>query len=163
MKSFLGKFYRHLAIFFWSHCHRGSLWPRRRSVTVIRLYHSIKTRSLFPDFLFWLKWPSFLLNGEVIPSIRFYNMGQTRPLFRLFSSFSHSNNKYSFIFNNINWKKHRWCAWDSNLELQDDRCRRNHGAMAAALQVSVLPHILMLQLKFKMSVDKAKKYVSFSK
>ena len=28
-------------------------------------------------------------------------------------------------------KKHRWCAWDSNLGPQDGRRRWNHGAMAA--------------------------------
>ena len=45
--------------------------------------------------------------------------------FCLFSSFSNYN------FNNTNWKKHRWCAWDSNPGPQDGRRRRNHGAMAA--------------------------------
>ena len=35
-------------------------------------------------------------------------------LFRLFSSFSHSNINHSFNFNNINWRKLRWCAWDLN-------------------------------------------------
>ena len=46
--------------------------------------------------------------------------------FCLFSFFSYSNNN----FNNINWRKHRWCAWVSNPGPQDGR--RNHGAMAAA-------------------------------
>ena len=59
-------------------------------------------------------------------------MDQFRPLFRLFSSFSHSKNKDSFNFNNTNCKKHRWCALDSNPGLQDGRHRRNHGAMAMA-------------------------------
>ena len=27
---------------------------------------------------------------------------------------------------NTNWWKHRWCAWDSNLKLQDRRRRRIH-------------------------------------
>ena len=39
-------------------------------------------------------------------------------------------NKLSF---NLNWKKHKWCAWDLNTGLQDGRRRQNHGAMAAAL------------------------------
>ena len=43
--------------------------------------------------------------------------------FCLFSSFSHYN------FNN--WKKHRWCAWDSNPGPQDGRCRRIHWAVVA--------------------------------
>ena len=42
--------------------------------------------------------------------------------FCLFSSFTHHN------FNNTNWKKHRWSAWDLNPR----RRRRYHGAMAAA-------------------------------
>ena len=51
-------------------------------------------------------------------------MGQSRPLFVLFSFFSHHNF-------NTNLKKHRWCAWDSNPGPQDGRHRQNHGAMAA--------------------------------
>ena len=42
-------------------------------------------------------------------------------IFVLFSSQLHEN-----------WKKCRWCAWDSNWWLQDGRRRRNHGAMADA-------------------------------
>ena len=55
----------------------------------------------------------------------FKKMGQSRPLFCLFSFFS------SYNFNNTNWKKHWWCAWDSNPGLQDGGRRQNHGAMAA--------------------------------
>ena len=46
--------------------------------------------------------------------------------FCLFLSFSRYN------FNNTNWKKHRWCAWNSNPGPQDGRCRRNHRATATA-------------------------------
>ena len=46
--------------------------------------------------------------------------------FCLFLSFSCYN------FNNTNWIKQRWCAWDLNPGLQDGRRRRNHQAMAAA-------------------------------
>ena len=53
----------------------------------------------------------------------FKKIGPIPASFCLFSSFSHYN------FNN--WKKHRWCAWDSNLGPHDCRRRRNHGAMAA--------------------------------
>ena len=49
--------------------------------------------------------------------------------FCLFSFFS----CYNF---NTNWKKHRWCAWDSNPGPQDGRRRRNHRAMAATLKFS---------------------------
>ena len=34
-------------------------------------------------------------------------------------------------FKNTNWKKRRWCAWYSNLGLQDGKRRQNHGAMTA--------------------------------
>ena len=56
----------------------------------------------------------------------FLKMGQSRPLFCLFLFLSRCNF-------NTNWKKHRWCATDSNLGPQDGRRRRNHGAMAATL------------------------------
>ena len=43
-----------------------------------------------------------------VPKCIVFLMGQSRPLFCLFSFFS------SYNFNNTNWKKHWWCAWDSN-------------------------------------------------
>ena len=55
-------------------------------------------------------------------------MGQSRPLFHLFSSFSHSN----INFNNTNWEKKIWCARYSNPGQQDGRSRQNHGAMTVA-------------------------------
>ena len=71
----------------------------------------------------------FLLLGHLVVkmllSISFLNMGQSRPLLRLFSSFSHSNTTYNC---NTNWKK---CRWDLNREPQDGRRRQNHRAMAA--------------------------------
>ena len=57
-------------------------------------------------------------------------------LFLLFSRYN---------FNNTNWKKHRWCAWDSNLGPQDGRRRQNHGAMAATQKNKNLD-VLRLQL-----------------
>ena len=56
-------------------------------------------------------------------------MGHSRPLFA-FSSFSHYN------LSNTNWKKHRWCAWDSNPRPQDGRRGPYHRAMSAALQLN---------------------------
>ena len=43
---------------------------------------------------------------------------------------------FIFVFStwhisNINWFKHRWCAWDSNPGRQDGRCRQIHWAMVA--------------------------------
>ena len=40
-----------------------------------------------------------------------------------------------FYLNFINWKKHRWGAWDSNPGRQDGSCRWIHLAMAAPLQL----------------------------
>ena len=53
-------------------------------------------------------------------------MGQSRPLFVYFRSF-HT----PIQMTNTNWKKHRWCAWDSNPGRQDGRRRRIHWAIAA--------------------------------
>ena len=50
--------------------------------------------------------------------------------FCVFSSFS----RYNF---NTNWKKRRWCAWNSNPGPQDGRRRQNHGAMADTLSLNV--------------------------
>ena len=52
--------------------------------------------------------------------------GSITASFYLLSSFSHYN------FNNTNWNKPGWCAWDSNLWPQVGRRRQNHKAMAAA-------------------------------
>ena len=49
--------------------------------------------------------------------------------FCLFSSF------FDYNINNKNWKKHRWCSWDSKPQPQDGR-RRQNGAMVAT-QASV--------------------------
>ena len=71
-------------------------------------------------------------------------MGQSRPLFCLFSSFS------SYNFNNTNWKKHWWCAWDSNPGPQDGRCRQSQGAMAATLYLTLF--LLYLFPSFSSSI-----------
>ena len=73
-----------------------------------------------------------LLKLSTYSSCIMFYMGRNCHLFRLFSSFSHSNINYNF--NNLNWKKHRLCAWDSNPGLQDGERGLNHGAMATALQ-----------------------------
>ena len=54
-------------------------------------------------------------------------MGQTRPIFCLFLSFS------QYKFNYTNWKKFKWGARDLNPQPQDCRHRRYHSAMAATL------------------------------
>ena len=63
-------------------------------------------------------------------SVIIIKMGQSMPLFCLFSFFSRNNF-------NTNWKKLRWCAWDSNPGPQDGRRRQNHGAMAATPSVII--------------------------
>ena len=52
-------------------------------------------------------------------------MGQSRPLFLFIFVVS--------ICHNLNWKKRRWCAWDSNPGRQDGRRERIHWATAAPL------------------------------
>ena len=74
------------------------------------------SRKLLNEGLKCFKFQSFLKYGPIPVS------------FCLFSFFSNSNNN----FNNTNWKKRRWCAWDSNPGPQEGRQRRNHGAMAAS-------------------------------
>ena len=85
---------------------------------------------------------SFTLKGTYLPKrlmivsfgwvrkgerIKIYSFLWVNPgLYWLFPSFSR------YKFNNTNWKKRRWCAWDSNPGPQDGRLRRNHGAMATA-------------------------------
>ena len=64
--------------------------------------------------------------------------------FCLFSSFS----RYNF---NTNWKKCRWCAWDSNPRPQDGRRRWNHGALAATLRSISHSINCFGQIKGKMS------------
>ena len=49
----------------------------------------------------------------------------------LFCLFSSSSSHYNF--NSTNWKKHRWCAWDSNPRPQNGRCRQYHGARPCLL------------------------------
>ena len=52
-------------------------------------------------------------------------MGQSWPLFPFIFVFSTCHNS------NLNWKKRRWCAWDSNPGRQDGRRKRIHWATAA--------------------------------
>ena len=54
-------------------------------------------------------------------------MGQSRPLFLFIFVFSTCYNLNS----NLNWKKHRWCAWESNPGWQDGRRKQIHWATAA--------------------------------
>ena len=49
-----------------------------------------------------------------------------------------------YNLNDINWKKHRWCAWDLNPGQQDWRRRRIHWAMAAPLFDSKIYQILYI-------------------
>ena len=82
----------------------------------------------------------------------FKKMGQSRPLF-LFSFISH----YNF---NTNWIKHRWCAWDSNPQLQNGRRRQNHGAMAATLKyLFLLTMSAITSIELKLVVGCAIRFV----
>ena len=55
----------------------------------------------------------------------FLKIGNSWPRFVYFRLFH-------IIKINLNWYKHRWCAWDSNPGHQDGKRRRVHWAMAAS-------------------------------
>ena len=59
--------------------------------------------------------------------------------FCLFSSF------FDYNINNKNWKKHRWCSWDSKPQPQDGR-RRKNGAMVAPKRPSILSDLFITLL-----------------
>ena len=65
-------------------------------------------------------------------------MSQSRPLFCLFSYFSHYN------FNKTNLKKHRWCGWDSNPWPQEGRRTQFHRAVAAVLEVCFYVNVVKM-------------------
>ena len=51
---------------------------------------------------------------------------------------------FHYNFNTTNWKKRRWCAWDSNPGAQYGRHRWNHGAMVATqINYTLLPTTTM--------------------
>ena len=66
-------------------------------------------------------------------SVVFFKKWANHGLFLLFSSFSLCIN----IYNNINWRKHTWFAWDSNPRLQNGRCRGIYWAMGANFKFCV--------------------------
>ena len=104
---------------------RWLVWPDVR----IKSGQNIPQKVAKTDFNFILKVP-YLKLAKKLPNIKatfviiFLN-GPILASFCLFSLFSWYN------FNNTNWKKHRWSAWDMNPGPQDGRHRQNHGAMAA--------------------------------
>ena len=81
----------------------------------------------------------------------FLKMGESRPLFCLLSFFSHSNSNDKYII----WKKHRWCAVDSNPGRLDGRRRWIHWAMAAPLKcyleikISLIFAVFIVTNKFR--------------
>ena len=98
----------------------------------------------------------------------FKKMGQSQPLFRLFSPFSQSNNNYnigfSFNFNNINGRKRRWFAWDSNPGREDGRRRRNHGHILSFDEMSSIQMSSTAANRFLGEIDLIKcsyTYLSF--
>ena len=83
-----------------------------------------------------LEFATIFLNGPTPASsicLFFLKMGQSRPLFQFIFVFSIWYNLNS----NFNWKKRRWCAWDSNPGRQDGRRKWIHWAMAAPLYLFI--------------------------
>ena len=104
-------------------------------VSVLAALPQLKQKN-FPDFLVFLQNNLFIsktghkkntkTNNYILLTRFFFEKNGPIPAsFCLFSLFSHYN------FNN--WKKNRWCAWESNPGPHDGRRRRNHGAMAGTL------------------------------
>ena len=94
--------------------------PQPMPIVVLLVYYHVQCQDLRLKWgcLFRSQTNTFVLS----PLIK---NGPIPASFCLFSLFSQYN------FNNTNWKKHRWCAWDSNSGPQDGRRRWSHGAMAA--------------------------------
>ena len=79
----------------------------------------------------WVTLQSIWVGPKSFFSSFFKKNGPIPASFCLFSLFSRLNP-------NTNWKKRRWCAWDSNPGLQDGRRKRNHRAMAATQDQKVI-------------------------
>ena len=92
---------------------------------------------------FWL-WAATVNKIPIKICWFFLKNGPVPASFCLFSFFSCYN------FNNTNWKKHWWCAWDSNPGPQDGRCRQSQGAMAATLYLTLF--LLYLFPSFSSSI-----------
>ena len=99
----------------WSHLGKG--------VAILKRLLVVPSREGLLILSLWLVYMFQHLPIDKLPVSIFFKNGPIPASFCLFWIFS-----YNF---NTNWKKHRWCAWDSNLGPQDGRRRRNHGAMAA--------------------------------
>ena len=117
------------------------------SCTTESLKVNVKVKAFLPEYS-WLMDP--LIEHSTVDSVdpwaNVINMGQSRPHFRLFSSFYQSN------FNNTNWKKRRWCDWVLNLGLQEGRRRWNHRAMTATHVQTLAKHNLVM-MKLSTIID----------
>ena len=92
----------------------------------------------------FLSWTVHL--GCKIFKVKLSNMDLTRPIFRLFSSFSHSKKKYSFNFNNISWK-----SIDGALVIRT-RARRMLGADKTTELWRLIQHFIGESTLFKFCV-----------
>ena len=118
----------------WGKCHWGREWQRHLTSDCGQVGRAVASNTQGPGsspVIINFYWTFFLKNGPIPAS------------FCLCSLFSQYN------FNNTNWKKRRWCAWDSNPGPQDGRCRRKQGAMAATLG-----HLFAIDFILKMSIKK---------
>ena len=82
-------------------------------------------------------------------------MGQSRPLFLfIFVLFTFQFKWQIYNLNNINWKKRRWCAWDSN-----PGRKRIHWAMAAPLTPFSVRFLLLYLSPFSLFLLMVCRYV----
>ena len=83
----------------------------------------------------WANSTNFLKNGPILASFMF-----------IFVLFTFQFKWQIYNLNNKNWKKRRWCAWDSNPGRHDGRHRQIHWAMAAPFYKHFWPQIFLLHL-----------------
>ena len=96
-------------------CHRRSL---KHLALICATNQLLKFLSVF------LTWTRAYFYSKNTFNNKYFSNGPIKASFVLFTS----QTKYKL-------EKCRCCAWDSNLELQDGRCRRIHWAMAATINI----------------------------
>ena len=119
--SWIFKSYHHNFLYYHNRCYCCSLSDSQHLQENLSVCVSLGNPNE-TSMLWTFRWKAIFIFLKV-----FFKKGPIPASFCLFSSFSHNN------FNYTNWKKHRWCSWDSNPWLWDGRRTRNPRARAATL------------------------------
>ena len=101
----------------------------------------ISLNALFPRYL--VEWHFWLISyTDVAPFgttiYLFFKWANPGLFLFIFVLFTFQFKWQIYNLNNINWNKHRWCAWDSNPGWQDGRRRKIHWAIAAPPSTALL-------------------------